>query len=237
MEHRLKRALTTPFILLAAFVLWFWEWLWEPLQGAMARLARWPLLRQVDAWVAGAPRYVALALFLLPGAALLPFKLAGLYFLAHGAPLLGVLTFMAAKIVGTALLARIFTLTKPQLLTIGWFARSYAAVTRFTREFDGVDSASFRVPADELAAALARVPADVRTALEVAAGRIEAYHRTQIHPPTAAPLVGPPPGAHRPGQADRAGPVVGGRDQGMPGGFGLLEYAGLGFSEPWLISE
>ncbi|WP_295006266.1 hypothetical protein [uncultured Dechloromonas sp.] len=131
MEHRLKRALTTPFILLAAFVLWFWEWLWEPLQGAMAWLARWPLLRQVDAWVAGAPRYVALALFLLPGAALLPFKLAGLYFLAHGAPLLGVLTFMAAKIVGTALLARIFTLTKTQLLTIAWFARAYAAVTRF----------------------------------------------------------------------------------------------------------
>ncbi len=131
MEHRLKRALTTPFILLAAFILWFWEWLWEPLQGAMAWLARWPLLRQIDAWVAGAPRYVALALFMVPGVALLPFKLAGLYFLAHGAPLLGVLTFMAAKIVGTALLARIFTLTRRQLLEIGWFARSYAAITRF----------------------------------------------------------------------------------------------------------
>lgn len=131
MEHRLKRALTTPFILLAAFVLWFWEWLWEPLQRAMAWLGRLPLLRQIDAWVARAPRYIALALFVVPGAVLLPFKLAGLYFLAHGAPLLGVMTFLSAKVVGTALLARIFTLTKPQLLQIGWFARSYAAVTRF----------------------------------------------------------------------------------------------------------
>ena len=28
-------------------------------------------------------------------------------------------------------MARIFTLTKPQLLQIGWFARAYAAVTAF----------------------------------------------------------------------------------------------------------
>ena len=131
MEHRLKRALTTPFILLAAFVLWFWEWLWEPLQRAMTWLGRLPLLRQVDAWVAQAPRYIALALFVVPGVVLLPFKLAGLYFLAHGAPLLGVATFLAAKVVGTALLARIFTLTRPQLLQIVWFARCYTAVTRF----------------------------------------------------------------------------------------------------------
>lgn len=131
MEQRLKRLITPPFILLAALLLWFWEWLWEPLERLMARIGRWPVLRLLEAWIAGTPRYVALACFLIPGAVLLPFKLLGLYFLAHGSPLLGLATFLAAKVVGTALVAHIFTLTKPQLLQIGWFARAYAAVVRF----------------------------------------------------------------------------------------------------------
>lgn len=131
MERRLKRVLTPPFILLAALLLWFWEWLWEPLERLMARLGRWPLLRQADGLIAGAPPYAALACFLIPGAALLPFKLVGLYFIAHGAPLLGIATFLAAKVVGTALLAHVFSLTRPQLLQIAWFARAYAAVVAF----------------------------------------------------------------------------------------------------------
>lgn len=131
MEYRLKRTLTTPLILLAALVLWFWEWLWEPLQLLMARLGRLPVLRQLETLAAGAPPYLALCLFILPGLALLPFKLAGLYFIAHGKPLLGLSTFMAAKVVGTALVARLFTLTRTQLLAIGWFARSYTALLHF----------------------------------------------------------------------------------------------------------
>ena len=131
MESKLKRILTPPFIILAALLLWFWEWLWEPLEQVMAKIGRWPGLRLVEAWISRTPRYVALACFVVPGAVLLPFKLLGLYFLGHGAPVLGVGTFFAAKVVGTALVARIFALTKPQLMEIAWFARSYAVVVRF----------------------------------------------------------------------------------------------------------
>lgn len=131
MEQRLKRLLTPPFIILAAFVLWFWEWLWEPLERFMAMIGWWPILRWVEGWIARTPRYVALACFVIPGAVLLPFKLLGLYFIAHDAALLGIGTFLAAKVVGTALVARIFSLTKPQLMEIAWFARAYAAVARF----------------------------------------------------------------------------------------------------------
>lgn len=131
MEHRLKRALTTPFIILAAGVLWFWEWLWEPLERLMAKLGRLPVLRRLEAWLAQASPYLALACFLIPGAVLLPFKLVGLYFLGHGAPWLGIATFFAAKVVGTALVARIFALTRDQLLQIAWFARSLAWLLRF----------------------------------------------------------------------------------------------------------
>jgi len=131
MEQRLKRLLTPPFIILAALLLWFWEWLWEPLEHFMAMIGRWPLLRLFEAWIAGAPRYIALACFIIPGVVLLPFKLLGLYFIGHGAALLGIGTFLGAKVVGTALVARIFALTKPRLMEIAWFARAYGAVVRF----------------------------------------------------------------------------------------------------------
>ncbi len=131
MTRRLKRLLTPPFILSAAFLLWFWEWMWEPLARLMARFGQLPGLRRIEGWIAGAPRYAALLCFLIPGAVLLPFKVAGLYFIAHGAALFGLLTFLAAKVVGTALVARIFALTKPRLLQIGWFARAYGDLIAF----------------------------------------------------------------------------------------------------------
>jgi len=59
-----------------------------------------------------------------------------------------------------------------------------AALLRYTAEFDGVELDSIRVAPERLTAALAAVPADVRAAMEVAAARIEAFHRTQLHPPT-----------------------------------------------------
>ncbi|MDE2439625.1 MAG: hypothetical protein KGP14_01270 [Betaproteobacteria bacterium] len=131
MEQRLKRLLTPPFIVLAALLLWFWEWLWEPLENFMAIIGRWPVLRQVETWITQAPRYIALTCFIIPGAVLLPFKLVGIYFIGHGAAFLGIATFLAAKVVGTALVARIFALTKHQLMEIAWFARAYVATIRF----------------------------------------------------------------------------------------------------------
>jgi histidinol dehydrogenase len=50
------------------------------------------------------------------------------------------------------------------------------AVRRLTEQFDGVRVDDMRVPAKVLEAALARVPADLRGALEVARHRIFAYH-------------------------------------------------------------
>ena len=67
--------------------------------------------------------------FLIPAAILLPFKLAAFWLIARGHGILGLEVFVIAKIVGTAFLARIFALTKPQLLTIGWFARLNAWFT------------------------------------------------------------------------------------------------------------
>jgi histidinol dehydrogenase len=51
-----------------------------------------------------------------------------------------------------------------------------AALRRLTSAFDGVDLDELRVPAEEVRAALARIPRDLQEALDVAHDRILAYH-------------------------------------------------------------
>jgi histidinol dehydrogenase len=55
------------------------------------------------------------------------------------------------------------------------------AVRELTARFDGVAIDDLRVPDAEVRVALAAIPADLRTALEVAHDNIVAYHRTQLH--------------------------------------------------------
>ena len=64
-------------------------------------------------------------MFLLPALLLLPVKLAALALIVRGKPLLGALVIVVAKLLGTAVVARLFTLTQPALLQMPWFARLY----------------------------------------------------------------------------------------------------------------
>jgi hypothetical protein len=61
----------------------------------------------------------------LPTLALLPIKLLALYFLGIGQAVLGVTVLVTAKVVGTALLARLFHITQPALMQLSWFAKWY----------------------------------------------------------------------------------------------------------------
>jgi histidinol dehydrogenase len=58
--------------------------------------------------------------------------------------------------------------------------RGAAAVREYTARFDGVDLATTRVPAEALAAALAGLPGDVRSALAEAARRVRLVHEAQL---------------------------------------------------------
>ncbi len=101
------------------------EWLWDRMLAATAWLARLPPIRWVESKIARLPPYVALIAFAIPAIVLLPFKLAAFWLIAHHQAMLGATVFIVAKVIGTALLARIFSLTKPALLTIEWFSRLY----------------------------------------------------------------------------------------------------------------
>jgi hypothetical protein len=110
---------------LLALLILFEEWGWEPLKRAMAWLMRSPALAWVERGVIRLPPHAALAAFLLPTLLLLPVKLAALWLVGHGQAMLGLAVIVAAKLVGTALLARLFQLTQPALMQLGWFARGY----------------------------------------------------------------------------------------------------------------
>lgn len=58
-------------------------------------------------------------------------------------------------------------------------ARGDAAVADYTRRFDGV-TGPLRIPVETLDRALAEAPTPARDALELAASRIEAFHRAQL---------------------------------------------------------
>ncbi len=155
------RVLRAPFLLLAALVLALEEWLWEPLRRFMARLGQLPVLRAVERFIASLPPWAALGTFALPSVVLLPAKLLGLHLLATGHPLLGVSAFIAAKVVGTAIVGRLFTLTEPALRRIGWLARALDAFQAFKRRIFAAirDSAPFRAAAAALRALRVRVRA------------------------------------------------------------------------------
>lgn len=127
--HTLKRL---PLVLLKAFLGWilallilFEEWGWEPLQRALAWVGRLPGLRWVEARIRDLPPYGALAIFLLPTLLLLPVKLLALWLIGKGQLLLGTTVILAAKLAGTAIVARLFSLTKVTLMQLDWFARLY----------------------------------------------------------------------------------------------------------------
>ena len=105
------------------------EWVWDEMLAFMAWIGKLPPVHWAEIQIARLPPYAALIAFVIPGAILLPFKLAAFWLIAHGHAIYGFWVFVVAKVVGTAFLARIFSLTKPALLKISWFKRSYLAMT------------------------------------------------------------------------------------------------------------
>ena len=129
-QRLLKRLFFPPMVILAATIMFFEEWLWDHLTAFMARVARTAVFRWLEAKLAKLPPYAAMAVFLIPGVLLLPVKIAALWMMARGHAGGGLLIIIVAKVVGTAIVARIFAVCRPALLTVGWFRRLYEGIVR-----------------------------------------------------------------------------------------------------------
>ena len=123
--QKIKRLLLVPLSWLAAIVFLVEEAIWDWTAALMARLGAMHMVRAIEVHIATlSPRW-ALFAFLLPSLTLIPAKLIGLHAIASGHWLIGSAVFILAKLLGMALFARIFNLTRPALMQLVWFARLY----------------------------------------------------------------------------------------------------------------
>lgn len=122
------------FKVLLALLILFEEWGWEPLRRVFALFAMLPVIRQFEALLKRLPPRWALVVLLLPSLVILPIKLLAVWLLAEGRVTLGIAVIVAAKLVGTALLAWLFQLIQPALMQLPWFARLHGRWTAWKAE-------------------------------------------------------------------------------------------------------
>lgn len=125
LRRSIRRVLTPPMVVLAALFLFIEEWLWVRMTAAMAWVGRLPLIHALEERMARLPAWAALASFFLPGLLLLPVKLAALFLVGKGHVVLGMGVIVLAKVGGTALAARIFTVCRSVLMGVGWFRKGH----------------------------------------------------------------------------------------------------------------
>jgi len=134
MLRRSIRAALKPPLLFAAFLLLLWEetvWRWAKALGAL--VARIPFMAALERVVARLDARLVFLLFLIPMALLLPLKFLALWLIATGQPLIGLVVILVAKVVGTAVSARLYVIAEPRLMEIRAFVWLHAHVTGWLR--------------------------------------------------------------------------------------------------------
>jgi len=116
--------------MLAVFLI-FEEWLWDGLTVFGQLLVRWLNLGGVEQWLCQASPNKALAAFSIPLLIVMPINFVAIELFIHGLVLQGILLELLAKLLGTVLIARVFALTKPQLLTFPLLQLIYTTVNRW----------------------------------------------------------------------------------------------------------
>ncbi len=124
MKAHLKRALELAFIPVAAGIVFVEDVLLHYLGVAMAALAKWPPVSRLEAWLAGLPPWAALLAFVAPSTLVLPVKLAAVWFALQGRVGLATASIVVGKMLATALLARLYKILRPILVTMPWFLAS-----------------------------------------------------------------------------------------------------------------
>ncbi len=119
------------FTWIVALIILFEEWGWEPLQRVLHKLVQVLRLQKLEAWLQTLPPYAALVALAVPSLMLLPAKLAAFALIGRGHLFWGGMVFIAAKLIGTAVIARVFSIVLPRLMELPWFAKVYGAWKRW----------------------------------------------------------------------------------------------------------
>jgi hypothetical protein len=149
-----REKLPRPLLLALALAFLFETWIWDRVAAAAQRIAalvRWAevrvaLMRVIDRL----PAWAALLLFGVPFIVAEGGSFVCVVLTAMGHVVAGVVGYTAIKLVGFALLAAIFDLTKPKLMTLPWFVFVYDKALVFHHFALGL-IAPYRVAARKLA--------------------------------------------------------------------------------------
>jgi hypothetical protein len=124
MKQRLKYALELLIVPLAAAVIFIEQILIGMLNTITAAVARWTPIAAIEAWLIKQPPWVALVAFVMPSILILPIKFSALFFAAHHRFCTAIAAVVIGKMLATAIVARLYVILRPTLMTIGWFARA-----------------------------------------------------------------------------------------------------------------
>jgi hypothetical protein len=122
MNSRLKRALEIAVVPFAAAVVFVEQVLIRYLNMMMVAVARWPPVARMEAWLVTLPPWAAVLTFAMPSLIILPVKISALWFAAHHRFALATAAVVLGKIMATAILARLYRILRPTMMTLRWFA-------------------------------------------------------------------------------------------------------------------
>jgi hypothetical protein len=126
------RRILQPLWVLLALIFLIEAWLWDYLEPIVARVVAWIPLRAFKVWLAervdALSPAMTLIVFIVPVIPLFPLKLFGLWLLANEYWISAVLILVFAKFLGVGVAAFIFDVTRPKLLQMAWFEKTYGWV-------------------------------------------------------------------------------------------------------------
>jgi hypothetical protein len=124
-QNFFKRAARFILIVFASIWMLFEDWVWDRIRAGMAYVSRLKAINRLETFIAKQNPYLLLALFCVPFLIMIPAKLYGLFLIADGKVIRGISIFVLAKGLITALVTRLFIISKDKLLQIKAFALFY----------------------------------------------------------------------------------------------------------------
>jgi hypothetical protein len=124
-KRLLKRAIRLILVSLAAIWMLFEDWVWDTIVALMEEFERLKIINRFESFLARQNQYLLLTLFTFPFLIVIPAKLYGIYLIADGKVIRGVTIFIVAEVLITALVTRLFIISKDKLLQIKAFKTFY----------------------------------------------------------------------------------------------------------------
>ncbi len=116
MDNHLIKKITKPLLYPLAIGVVAWEEaFYKPVKAISQYIEKNKIVHRVSDKIRNSHPLVAVGLLLSCTLPLLPFKIAGLYFIGHGYKALGMATFGLAKVIGSAISLQMFNLTEPAM--------------------------------------------------------------------------------------------------------------------------